>query len=401
METDQIDQRCQSCLNSITFPETWEKMRLMVDHRLEQYQTPMYALNTDLFFESPDAQSKNLSPLKGGVLLGWSAPHWFVEGDVSFFYYTKKALATSKKMYAMLNKFVTSGELPSDDPSAKDLRLLSRQEQESYLKLLERAFFFSTRYAGTIFAVGIASGGFRTSGDYYGQHWRANHYCAYSDVYVLDNPIAYDNFKQFVVTDGRTITPLTAASFNELRIVATATNPELSFLNSKTHRDVDIAEMAKAGGWRNVAKDSKIPFTFEIQVREYLVDGILNELVGENGSCFKEVESSHPVYGDGRIDYALQLEESIIPVEVKIRANFDDELASQLKKYCNAKITVRSRSKNTADRCILIDCEHLWLYTRPEGEDDSGEVTLVAKLCDLANHGDLKKHPKIRTIIYK
>ena len=84
MERDQIDQRCQSCHNSITFPETWEKMRLMVDHRLEQYETPMYALNTDLFFESPDSQSKNLTPLNGGGLLGWSAPQWFVEGDVSF-----------------------------------------------------------------------------------------------------------------------------------------------------------------------------------------------------------------------------------------------------------------------------------------------------------------------------
>jgi hypothetical protein len=269
-----------------------------------------------------------------------------------------------------------------------------------YNAIAKRGYGFSMKYAGTIFAIGIADGHFRTGSPHYGQHWHGRNYCDYKDVCILPNPLEFEEFKDVINIQQRTITPLTAAKFEYLVSRITETNPSVSFLSRKIHRDVDLNVLSKSTGWRGVAKSGPLPFIFEDQVREYLLDGFIKELAGRRGRISVEAHSKHMQHGEGFMDYVISIEEKHIPFEAKLQVIPDSVLVSQLEKYCSARVSIGGRSVIATDFCFVADSDNLWIYRKSLPSQDTGSVVPVASFRDLSQINDLFSHTQLKEIFH-
>lgn len=156
---------------------------------------------------------------------------------------------------------------------------------------------------------------------------------------------------------------------------------------NRDHREIDVVEISKNGGWRAIVRAGRIPFLFEEQVREYLLDGFLSEMTAKVGKIAVEVESLHSRHGSGIMDYVLSIGDVHVPVEAKRQAIFDDALFAQLNKYCNAEILFGEQTQMSSNYCLIADSESLWVY-RPEPITGGKSVKRIANFCDLANQRD-------------
>lgn len=75
----------QSCINSIGYPGTIREFRAMVEHRFLEFRSIYFSLNTDLFFDRYNYETREHRGMAGGIISGWTAPRWFTKGDISFF----------------------------------------------------------------------------------------------------------------------------------------------------------------------------------------------------------------------------------------------------------------------------------------------------------------------------
>lgn len=390
--------QCQSCLNTIGFPDNWEHFRRMVEWRLLEYRTYLYCLNTDLFFERPNGYSGVPKPVTEGFIAEWTAPRWFVKGDISFFYYSKSALDNAKKVYAQIKT-----ELDTEDFFASQnldsFKSLKHQALIAYGAIAKRGLEFSRRYAGKIFAIGIAGDGRRTNNRQSRQYWHNPNYCSFRTIRVMENPIDYDDVKHFIRIQQRTITPLTKSTYTRLSTMVVESNSDFADTLDRDHREIDVLEISKNGGWRAIVRAGRIPFLFEEQVREYLLDGFLSEMTAKVGEIAVEVESLHSRHGSGIMDYVISIGDVHVPVEAKRQAIFDDTLFAQLNKYCNAEILFGEQTQMSSNYCLIADSESLWVY-RPEPITGGKSVQRIANFCDLANQRDNHLDSLMKEIVH-
>jgi hypothetical protein len=369
----------------------------MVEWRLLEYQTYLHCLNTDLFFERPSGYSDVQKPVTDGFIAEWTAPRWFVKGDVSFFYYSKSALDHAKNIYTQIKS-----ELDTEDffasPKPDSFKNLKHQALIAYRAIAKRGLEFSRKYAGKIFAVGIAGDGLRSNKRQSKQYWHNPNYCSFHKICVLENPIDYDNVKHFIRIQQRTITPLTKTAFTKLSNIVAESNTAVADSLNRDHREINVVELAINGRWRAVVRAGRIPFLFEEQVREYLLDGFLAEMTAGVGEISIEVESLHAHQGFGVMDYVLSIGDIHIPVEAKRQAIFDDTLFEQLNKYCNAEILFAENRKISSNYCLIADSNSLWFY-RPNSTVGGKTVKRIADFHDLANQQAIHLTSLIKGIV--
>ena len=100
-------------------------------------------------------------------------------------------------------------------------------------------------------------------------------------------------------------------------------------------------------------------FLYESQIREYLADAFLEELVGSKAKIHTEVPVKRCGHDDGIADYLTLFGTLAIPVEAKLLASSSDYLQRQLEKYLVASICRRDHrnifGEWTASKLLLVD----------------------------------------------
>jgi hypothetical protein len=386
----------QSCINSVGYPDFMAGFRGMVESRLRNWKTLFYCLNTDLFFDS-ETNHKPGIPKKNGTLGSWTAPSWFTEGDISFFYHSRRSLGHSRRLYNKLK-----AKLDAKDRLSRDLPDHLRPLADRLLIMLvataKRGLEFAQKYNGKIFAIGRASGGFERNTPSADQHWKSNCYSEFDNVSLLDYPIDYDDFRDQVSLEQKAITPLTRVQFDLIRQLVLRSNSDVGYLAGVQHRDSRISDVAKNQGWRTVAKELNSCFLFEAQTREYLLDGFVAEISDEGTRVHTEIPSMHRVYGGGIIDYVITFAGSYLPIEAKCSIYQSDELRDQLRKYAGASLRLGRSKKDTSNCCLLVDSKNLFGFRM--GADGNETLIFIDALSNLASLPKESINLKIREAIY-
>jgi hypothetical protein len=352
----------------------------MVEHRLKDEKSLFFCLNTDLFFES-ESQISIGHPHKNGTIESWTTPSWFTEGDISFFYHSRRAFTHSRRIYNKLRARLEE----RNDQLEEELHHV-RSLNDRLLIVLEtvarRGYEFAQKYNGKIFAIGRACGNFERNTPASDQHWKSNCYSGYDKIFVLDHPIDYDDFRKEVSLEQKAITPLTRKQFDFLRELILRNNTEIGYLNELQHRDMRMSDVSQQKGWRSVANELDVSFLFEAQTREYLLDSFVNEIADVGTKLHTEVPSEHQTEGSGLIDYVISFCGNYLPVEAKCSIFHSDDLYLQLKKYTEAQIVLGKSRHVTCRNCLLVDSKNLFLFN--ELNDSQSQLLHLGTLKQLS-----------------
>lgn len=342
----------QSCVNSIGYPNTIESFRAMIEHRWVDSRRMDLALNSDLFLQANAEQDSEKGCLNGGGRLGlWTAPPWFLDGDISFFYHSSNGGKAANVVFRKLRKI--ADQLGSD---SRPRRLYAQM----LLGIAARGVEFAERYKGSIFAIGIADGELERNKPREEVHWANDTYLKYRDVHLLDAPLQYERFKSNVNLSQRAITRLTAHDYEYLANLVAEENPPVAFLQDLRHRDELIAELSAQGGWRNLVKHHRPRWVSESQLRQYFLDSFLEEVADSKSSICSEVEIQNDEARNGIVDYTLTFDQRVVPCEAKVVATHSEHLVEQMGKYCGAL----ANGVRMPQYCLLIDSMNLSVYCK-------------------------------------
>ena len=317
----------QSCIVSVSFPETLDGVLTMVEGNKS-----IARWSTDL---------ELLLNFKTNNPVFWTAPKWLTEGDIIFFYHTKRAKARIVKLL--------------DEAREKFPR------KRSLINLLERAKENASLYAGSIFACATVAGATRLF-ERREKHFVSRLFAPLKEVYVLGQPLRQEAFNDYVKIGLSTITPLYKKEFNGIKKLVSKQNDSPSFLQNallgdKTFKNVNI------NNWRFIICQSNAKFIHESQLRSYFTDFFLDEIKDRGTAILEECECFRGKAKTGRADYFVKISGLWIPVEAKLNISQEENLLIQAAKYMDisyfspAKGTYRKRKfvASSVTLCLILD----------------------------------------------
>ena len=232
-----------SFINNVSFPQTIEQLLDVINIKgCYDIEHLMYEAEED----------------EGWVC--WTSPRNSVIGDVVLYFHAKSAIQKIKKLENIVKKL---------DSDIYDIELL--------LEWLERAKELYSLYGAKIFAIGRISGRPEREDDLeFEQYWGSRIYADVSDLYILDNPIDFEEFNSFIYLARQSaITPLPSKEFEQLKGIIQSKNPEVPewFLESKIG-DCKLSKVNQ-NNFIELTKDYRKRFPLEISFRSYYVDYFL------------------------------------------------------------------------------------------------------------------------------
>lgn len=317
----------QSCIVSVSFPETLDGVLNMVkgNKSIADWSTDLELL----------LNFKNSDPIF------WTAPKWMTEGDIIFFYHTKRAKVRTANLLA---------EALQNFPRKRNL-----------IKLLKRAKATADLYSGKIFGCASVSSPaqlFRKQE----KHFVSRLFAPLEKVHIFKTPLSQELFADCVRIGLSTITPLFKKEFNGIRKLLSKENGMPSLLQNvslgdKTFRNINVSN------WRSISCRPNTKFIHEGQLRVYLIDFFLNEVKDKSSPLLEECECFRGTRKTGRADYFVKIHGQWIPAEVKLNISKEKNLFTQAAKYMNidffspGKGSHRNRIfKTTSNKvCLVLD----------------------------------------------
>jgi hypothetical protein len=322
----------QACISTVGFPQNVDYFLEMIDHRLLEDEDPLLALNMDVLLRPKLERDTDLYS-ESDYTTEWTAPSWFMENDVIFFYHSVRAAKWSRMVQKQLISTVTAYENNIDKRFMKRKRPWKHRLYQWSLQVIKRAIEQADEYSGTIFATGRGSGNTECygNGDNY---WKSRFYAPISGLTVFERPLPLKEFEDVVRISQSTITPLYQTGLNRIReklsehnrlpsFVADAVIPEFGFKNISSQN------------WREVISKTSSRFLSEIQVREYFVDRLLEEIKDSRTSVLLECRCFRNNTLTGIVDYMACIGGWHIPIEAKINIYSEADIASQLARYAH------------------------------------------------------------------
>jgi hypothetical protein len=350
------EEKCvQACISAVSFPDSRDEVLSMVGKNswFRRWETDMDALL------NPD----------GRTWIGWTVPKWFTTGDILFLYHTKSA----KKRIAHLQKKL---QVPRrrDQILTRLLPSLASDEHRLYA-LLEHAARLADQYAGTIFACGRVDG----PAEYYdgydpSSHFHGRIFAKIADVHIFKQPLSYDEFTKLVRLNRQAAsTPLKRGEFNAIRERLGEKNELPRFLQHARLGDRGFRGINQKN-WRSISCDPDTRFIHETQLREYLIDFLLQELKDEGMPFLEECQC----YRDGGItglaDYFVKVGGRWIPVEAKVNIVAERDLPTQIRKYIHVESFTPTKGSHAqesfypGDSALSLVVDQGGVYLASEGE---------------------------------
>ena len=351
----------QACISTIGFPEDVDGFEHMMD-RYKRYRDPEFALNMDVILAN-----------RSGVI-NWTAPRWFMPGDIMFFYHSVRA---SKYTIFIRNKFRAKcdallAEQQSNPKSRRPFYSALADIEKVSDKIFSRAVEQAQKFNGTIFAVGRACD-VPESGDGGEDHWRSRVYCDISFISIFESPLPLGQFKAIANVTQNTITPLYQSSFTAIREKLAKFNALPMWLREATVGEIAFNEICLET-YRSANQQMSTSFHSERQMREYFIDFLLEEIKDAGTTIYKECRCWRDEEPTGFADYFVRLGGNWLAVEAKLNADLEISLEEQLAQYTNidrfeptldgsARLSVQA-GKNT--HVMVLDCFGLWIAAPEE-----------------------------------
>lgn len=329
----------QSCITTISFPNTIDEVRNMVKKNQHFSDWTAYI---DLLV--------NFQPNRNIV---WTSPKWLNQGDIIFFYYTKSSKQRITKLL-------------------QQAKLEYNQEDEFVLKLvlfLERSQDVANLYSGTIFACAEVSG----ATEYLKSemcHFGHRFFAPLGEVDVFYNPLSYEEFTEYITINKGTITLIYGRQFEGIRNLLSSQNMLPNFLKNAQLRDRYLRDVNKVN-WFLISCHPSTRFIYEAQIRAYLIDYLLNEIKDKGTPLLEECECYRGGERTGKVDYSIKLNGQWIPVEAKLNILAEKDILSQIAKYTRIdsfKPTVgQHRGKvfepTKSPICIIVDQSGIYIVS--------------------------------------
>lgn len=339
----------QACIVSVGFPETMAGLLANVGESEDGYgYTDMELL---LGTAGPEQQ--------GGT---WTAPRWVTEGDILFFYHTKRAAHHVERL-ARANL----------DPPGGEWDTVS--DRTGMLSLLYDQLDIAERFCGTVFAcarmVGPPAFDAAALASKSERHFKSNIFAPIADVFPFEHPLADLEFNRHVtISRGGTITPLHGAAFLGLKDALAQRNRLPAYLADARPGGVSFRDLGP-DNWVEIACGAAARFIDESQLRAYLLDYLLAELKDRGTRVYQECRCTRWGRGARLADYLVRLAGHWLPVEAKLNVRAERDLIGQVKHYLGTEVFVPTRgagagtaqNASRAAMCLVADAEGLYLVS--------------------------------------
>jgi len=260
----------------------------------------------------------------------WVAPPSVMPEDVVFFYHTRRGRSNARRLL-------------------REAR--ARRELRHLVGLLQEAAETADHLAGTIFGYGVIG-----SRPIYmemdeADHFKGGIFAPLADVRVLSRPIPQaDHSLCFALARGGTNTPLAPSAFDCLKARITRSNrADAALLANRRGGDVGFGAVT-ANNWATVIGREDVRFINETQVRAYFADHLLNELRAPRTPVLEECQCWRNGRPTGIADYFVRVGHTWWPVETKVNALAQRDLAAQVRKYLGAEEIQARAGRHAGDR---------------------------------------------------
>lgn len=321
----------QSCVTSIGFPYYFEDF-LEMAAKNAGYSPGRIVTDLDVIhnFHSLDEQFAE-----------WTAARWMTEGDILFFYHTNRG---HLKIRRMLNE--------------------ARREQapEYYLDALERTLEQSFRVERCIFACAPVKGSTKYYQKEDWEHFGSRQFVPFEEVYVFENPLHTNDFAEHFQIGQSTVTPLYMRNFDAIKMLLGRNNRLPAYLAEAELGEIAFRDIT-GENWRQIATGPEARFLNEAQLREYLIDFLLDEVKDPRTPLLEECETWRNGLVTGRADYFVLIDGTWIPVEAKLNIHSERDLHGQVSKYLNVDRFIPTARQRRGEEfrtsptsvCIIID----------------------------------------------
>jgi hypothetical protein len=241
---------------------------------------------------------------------GWTAPRWLAEGDVFFFYHTKKARGRIRQLLKQCSDVKTGDWSCDADREDAIARLIDQLE-------------IAERYAGCIFGCALVNGAAaysRAEGTEHDstRHWRSNIYAPLCREYVFSYPLPDDRFRSVLtLSPGGALTPVHGQAFVELRQLLAESNHLPDYLSAAVPGGVSFRDIDKTN-WMEVARSTSARFIDESQLRAFLLDYLVHDLKDARSAVYEECRCPCVAGHAGFADYFVRVNDQWFPVEAKL-----------------------------------------------------------------------------------
>lgn len=345
----------------------------LVEHMADDY-TPG---NIERFFMTCELDTP-------GKAEGWTAPKWATVGSVCFFMQSVTTKARLRKLQKEVQRL---------GANMFKLKKVPHEDIAFYYKMLHglsEAEITSRAFGGSIFAIGKVSSrpvAKKTEANSL-QHWKSNICCNYDDVMVLEEPLPFSKFKEYVYFSKQSsITPVVGGAFDKIKQLILKSNKKTSgFFKDLVCSPIPLTKI-NGSNWLNVSHKYKYQFILEAQFRRYYTDYLLKK-IADDGRLYSECHSIKGAY-KGFIDNIIKIGDKFLPVEIKLNVASEPYLYEQLQKYYRASEielndSMTIRRKDCYSAVLVIDTKNVYVFRR-------GELIELAALSTIKSSNDIVK----------
>ncbi len=305
-----------------------------------------------------------LWPPEGETGGGWTAPRWLTEGDIIFFYQTKKA---RNRINRLLRR-------AANDEDGEWIRVVDR---DLVLERLIDQQQIALRHAGTIFGCALVTGSAAHWDESIIQrnpnrHWKGRIFAPISGEYIFGCPIPDKAFTQSItLSPGGAYTPLYGSDFVALKALCKKTGPLPDYLANARPGGVSFRDLDSTN-WTAISCEPFARFIDESQLRAYLIDYLLEEIKDVKSTVYQECRCWHGGEFPTVADYCVRIHGRWIAVEAKLNVRAERDLHGQVLTYMNVKDFWPSRGNGTggciagptAAISLVIDASGIYLMNR-------------------------------------
>jgi hypothetical protein len=262
------------------------------------------------------------------------------QGDILFFYHTVAARHRSRKL----------------------LKIAEHAGDKTIMPILERANVLAEKYSGTIFGYAEIGGAPEFFEDDGPSHFKNKIAAPLGTIGILEVPLPASEFGRYVKIGQNTITPLGKREFNGIRHLISKDNDVSTHLADAEFGEVSFRNISR-DSWRQVSCADSTRFCYELQLRSYLADYLLNEIKDPGTTVLQECQCYRKGQSTGYADYFVRIHGSWLPVETKLNIAAERDLPGQLRKYIHIELmkpcTGHCRGKefllSDSSICVVID----------------------------------------------
>lgn len=350
---------CHAFINNISFPTSLEEIKSVYIEEYGQY---------------------DVEHLLSAHEVSWTSPKWAMVGDICFFMHAKSANSTISSLKTELqnNRF-----------------FYSESDYQELMSWLNKGKQLHKQFGGKIFAVAkVISPIEEDTDDDRSIHWKTRMYANLGSIWLLNEPIDISLFRQYVTISNRgAITPVYGKEYQGLQRLISEKNPNPpDYFMSSVAADAETSRIDRYN-WLRVAPAYRHSFIYEKQFRIYYVNYFLSSL-GDIKTIYSECRCIKTgVTMLSRVDNIIRFFERYLPVEVKLSVPLENDIISQLSKYCNDdeifldKKETRGINNNVLyyNHVLVIDRDNLFLYDdRKQTLDDIYDLDNINTMDDIA-----------------